>query len=31
MWPQASLTFIVTLSTMIVSKWVSARVRHAII
>jgi phosphonate transport system permease protein len=30
-WPQVSLIFIVILGTVIVSEWVSARVRHAII
>lgn len=30
-WPQVSLIFIVILGTVVVSEWVSARVRHAII
>lgn len=30
-WPQVSLIFIVILDTVIVSEWVSAKVRHAII
>jgi len=30
-WPQVSLIFILILSTVIVSEWVSGRVRHAII
>jgi len=30
-WPRVSLIFILILGTVIVSEWVSARVRHAII
>lgn len=30
-WPQVSLIFLIILATVIVSEWVSARVRHAII
>lgn len=30
-WPQVTMIFIVILATVVVSEWVSARVRHAII
>jgi phosphonate transport system permease protein len=30
-WPQVTMIFIVILATVVVSEWVSAKVRHAII